>query len=125
MTFDLIHYLLVFFRTISQILTAGIAITAFSLLLFLFTLNTKEKVIRAFGIILIAFVIIYSSEAFGSTTQFLPQANLWLHLQWIGIILLPAAYFQFSDVILATTGKPSRGRRTWLIRVIYLISAAL
>ena len=122
MPYDISQALLIFFRTISQILTAGIAITAFSLFLFLLTLNLKDKVIRAFGIILVAFVIIYTSEAFGSTASSLEQLNFWLHFQWIGIILLPAAYFQFSDAILATTGKPSRGRRTWTLRIIYFIS---
>jgi len=48
--------------------------------------------------------------------------DFWLRVQWVGIALLPAAYFQFSDALLETTGRPSRGRRRLAIRLGYLIS---
>ena len=40
-------------QTISQITTAGVAITAFSLFLFSFAYNLRERVVRAFIFILL------------------------------------------------------------------------
>ncbi len=37
-------------RTISEILTAGIAITAFSILLYAFTYNLQDRVARSFAL---------------------------------------------------------------------------
>ncbi len=109
-------------RTISDILTAGIAITAFSLLLFSVTLNLRDRVVRSFSLIMVSVVIVFSAEAFGSTAIEPWQVELWLRLQWIGIVLLPAMYFSFSDAVLATTGKPSRWRRKWASLAGYIIS---
>lgn len=109
-------------RTISDILTAGIAVTGFSLLLFSLTLNLRDRVVRSFCLILFGVVIVFTAEAFGSTAVDPWQIELWLRLQWVGIVLLPALYFSFSDAILATTGKPSRWRRKWAALAGYLIS---
>lgn len=109
-------------RTISDILTAGIAITAFSLLLFSITLNLRDRVVRSFCLILLSVVIVFSAEAFGTTAVDPWQVDIWLRMQWIGIVLLPALYFSFSDSVLATTGKPSRWRRKWAVMAGYFIS---
>jgi hypothetical protein len=114
--------LLIFFRTFSQILTAGIAITAFSLLLYALTFNLRDRVARSFALILICVVIAFTTEAIGSAVTPAWEINTLLRIQWVGIILLPATYLQFSDALLATTGKPSRGRRIWAVRLAYLIS---
>jgi hypothetical protein len=116
--------LLLFFRTISQILTAGIAITAFSLLLYALTFNLRDRVARTFALILICVVIAFTGEALGSTATVFKQINFWLKVQWVGIVLLPSTYLHFSDALLATTGKPSRWRRIWAVRVSYLLSLA-
>ena len=110
---------------INEILTAGIAITAFSLLLYALTFNLRNQVARSFAIILIGVVIIFSAEALGSTSTTLSFTDFWLHVQWIGIILLPATYLHFSDALLATTGRPSRWRRKWTVRFSYLVSFIL
>lgn len=109
--------------TINQILTAGIAITAFSLLLYAISFNLKHAVVRAFTMILVCVVIVFTSEAIGSVAKVESFIEFWLKLQWVGIILLPAGYFQLSDALLATTGKPSRGRRYWMLRFIYAVAA--
>lgn len=111
--------------TVSQILTAGIAITAFSLLLYAFTFNLKDRVARTFASILVCLVIIFSADALGSTTQTAFEAGFWLRIEWVGIIFLPAAYLHFSDALLSTTGQPSRWRRKWAIRIAYFISVGL
>lgn len=110
-------------RTLSQILTAGIAITAFSLLLYALAFNLRQAVMRAFALILVWMVLIFTAEAIGSTAETLWMVEIWQRIQWVGIVYLPAAYFQMSDALLATTGKPSQGRRWWMVRLLYLISA--
>lgn len=112
-------------RTISQILTAGIAIVAFSLLLYGLSFNLRNRVARSFAWIMFCLVIIFSSESFTATATDAQTINMWLRIQWVGIILLPPSYLNFSDALLATTGLPSRWRRKWAIRVTNFISLLL
>jgi hypothetical protein len=109
---------------LNQLLSAGIAITAFSLLLYALSFNLRDRVARTFAFILICVVIVFVGDTIaGSVTSFM-EMGFWLQLQWVGIILLPAAYLNFSDALLATTGRPSRGRRRFFIRLSYMISLA-
>jgi hypothetical protein len=110
---------------INQLLAAGIAITAFSLLLYALTFNLRDRVARSFAIILFCVVIVFTSDAIGSIVVTSESLTFWLQFQWVGIIFLPAAYLQFSDALLATTGKPSRGRRRLAVRLAYLVALAL
>uniref|UniRef100_A0A7C4KJB5 Uncharacterized protein n=1 Tax=Anaerolinea thermolimosa TaxID=229919 RepID=A0A7C4KJB5_9CHLR len=114
--------LLIFMRTLSQILTAGIAITAFSLLLYSLAFNLRDRVVRSFALILVCMVIVFTAEAIGSTASREWEVRFWPRLQWIGIVYLPAIYFHLSDGLLATTGRPSRGRRRWVILFLYGVS---
>lgn len=111
--------------TVSQILTAGIAIIAFALLLYSLTFNLRDKVAQAFATIMVCLVIVFSAEAFGGTSGEPGMIDFWLRLQWVGLIVLPPAYLHFSDSLLATTGLPSRWRRKWAVRLTYLFSAFL
>jgi len=115
--------LLIFFRIVSQILTAGIAITAFSLLLYALTFNLRDRVARSFAVIMVCVVIVFTAEAIGSASRYTWEVEFWLHCQWVGIIILPPAYLHFSDALLSTTGKPSRWRRFWATRIAYFMSA--
>lgn len=110
------------FRTISEILAAGIAITAVALLLYSLTFNQKDRIARTFTLILICVATVFTADAFSSTAATSESIAFWLKIQWIGILYLPPTYLHFSDAILATTGKPSKGKRRWSIRVTYLIS---
>ena len=107
--------------TVNQILTAGIAITAFSLLLYALSFNLRDRVARSFAVILICVVIIFSSEALASTVQREFIDDL-MRLQWVGLVFLPAGYLQLSDALLVTAGRPSRGRRRIAVRVMYAFS---
>ncbi len=109
-------------RTINQILTAGIAITAFSLLLYALSFNLADRVVRTFTVILGCVVIVFMGDALGSTAESAYWMEFWLRMQWVGIVFLPPAYLHFSDALLATTGRPSRGRRRLAIRLSYLCS---
>lgn len=114
--------LLASLKGINEILAAGIAITAFSLLLYALTFNLRDGVARSFALIMMCVVGVFTTKAIGSTTSVDWELNFWLRGQWVGIIFLPAAYMQFSDALLMTTGKPSLGKRRWLIRLLYLFS---
>ena len=106
-----------FLQSFNALLTAGIAITAFSLLLYALSFNLRDRVARTFAIILVCVVIVFVGEAFAGVAATQRWIEIWLKFQWVGIILLPPAYLHFSDALLATTGKPSRGRRRLLIKV--------
>lgn len=112
-------------RTINEILTAGIAITAFSLLLYALAFNLKDRVARSFAMILICVVIVFSAESLGAIASGENNIEFWLKVQWLGIVLLPPSYLHFSDALVATTGRPSRWKRRWAVRLTYLFSLIL
>ena len=109
-------------KTINEILTAGIAITAFSLFLYALSFNLRDRVARSFAIILLCVVVVFTTEALQSPTMPAWGNELLLHLQWIGIIFLPPAYLHLSDALLVTAGRPSRGRRRLAVRLMYVVS---
>ncbi len=109
-------------QTLNQILTAGIAITAFSLFLYALSFNLRDRVARSFAIILLCVVIVFTAEALQDKSLALKVVDLLLRLQWLGIVFLPAAYLHLSDALLVTAGKPSRGRRRFAVRGMYIIS---
>jgi hypothetical protein len=112
------------FITVNEILTAGIAITAFSLFFYALSFNLRDRVARSFAVIMLCVVIIFSAEAIGTTVQNSGVDELLFRLQWLGLVFLPAAYLQLSDALLVTAGRPSRGRRRLAVRLMYVISGA-
>lgn len=109
-------------RTLNELLTAGIAITAFSLLLYALTFNLRDRVARSFALILMCVVVVFVCDAIGGVTVTPTAMDIWQRMQWVGIAFLPATFLQLSDALLATTGRPSRGRRLLAVRLTYLIS---
>ncbi len=67
-----------FLRTTSQILAAGVAITAFALLLHALTFNLRDRVARSFALILACVVIIYTAESIGSAASDPDGISFWL-----------------------------------------------
>ena len=112
-------------RTINDILTAGIAITAFSLLLYALTFNLRDRVARSFAMILVCVMVVFTAESLGGIAVDEANMEFWFKLQWLGIVLLPPTYLHFSDALVATTGRPSRWRRRWAVRISYLFSLFL
>jgi len=111
-------------ETLNDLLTAGIAITAFSLLLYALSFNLRDRVTRSFAIIMLCVVIVFVAESIGNVASSSEMLGVALRLQWVGIIFLPAAYLHLSDAVLATTGRPSRGRRRLAVRLNYLVAVA-
>ena len=107
-------------QTLNQILTAGIAITAFSLFLYALSFNLRDRVARSFAIILLCVVVVFTTEALQDKSMSTELIELLLRLQWFGIVYLPAAYLHLSDALLVTAGRPSRGRRRIAVRGMYV-----
>ena len=105
-----------------QILNAGNAITAFSLLFYALTFNLRERTARILALLLGCLAIVYATDVLAGTAVLESEKTLWLRVQWLGISFVPAAYMHLSDALLAATGRPSRGRRHWVIRFGYLLS---
>lgn len=113
------------FQTISQIITAGVAITALSLFLFALVYNLAEQVVRSFILILLCLAVIYIAETIASVNDEAMIVEISLRIKWAGIVFLPANYLNFANSLLTLTGRPSRGRRLWLVRIVYLFSTFL
>jgi hypothetical protein len=109
-------------QALNQILTAGIAITAFSLFLYALSFNLRNRVARSFAVILLCVVIVFTAEALQDESMTAEMIQLLLLLQWFGIVFLPAAYLHLSDALLVTAGRPSRGRRRLAVRGCTLLS---
>jgi hypothetical protein len=110
------------FQAFNQILTAGIAITAFSLFLYSLSFNLRDRVARSFAVILLCVVVVFTTEALQNRGVSNWGLETLLRLQWLGIIFLPAAYLHLSDAVLVTAGRPSRGRRRLAVRAVYGVS---
>jgi len=109
-------------ENLNNILTAGIAITAFSLFLYALSFNLRDRVARSFAIILLCVVVVFTTEALQNKSVPDWGIELLLRLQWIGIIFLPPAYLHLSDALLVTAGRPSRGRRRLAVRLVYVVA---
>jgi hypothetical protein len=114
--------LLVGIQAANQVLTAGIAITAFSLFLYSLSFNLRDRVARSFAIILLCVVVVFTTEALQNRSVSEAGLHTLLRLQWLGIVFLPAAYLHLSDALLVTAGRPSRGRRRLAVRAMYIVS---
>jgi hypothetical protein len=121
----MIDALLTILQTLNQIFTAGNAITAVSLLFYSLTFNLRERVARTFAQLLSCVAVVYLGDILASTTQLDSELSLWLRLQWLGIAFIPATYLHLSDALLATTGRPSRGKRRALILISYAFGAGV
>src|SRR5258706_2403814 len=115
--------LLVGVQNINNILTAGIAITAFSLFLYALSFNLRDRVARSFAIILLCVVVVFTTEALQNKTVPNWGIELLLRLQWIGIIFLPPAYLHLSDALLVTAGSSSRGPLGPALLLVFVLSA--
>jgi hypothetical protein len=110
---------------LNQILDAGNAITAFSLMLYALTFNIRERTARSLALLLSCVTVVYFGDVLASTASTSDEIEIWLRFQWIGLAFMPAAYLHVSDAILAGTGRPSRGRRRLIVLLSYIISGII
>lgn len=109
-------------QVFSQILDAGNAITAFSLLLYSLTFNPRELVARSFALLLGSVSLAYFGDVLAVTSSGGWEQEMWLRLQWLGVTFLPATALHLSDSLLDATGRPSQGRRRLAVRISYVVS---
>jgi hypothetical protein len=98
-------------KAVSDVLTAGVAIIAFSLFINSLTFKIRDYVTNTFTILLSAVVVIFGTDAFFTVVKNEDLLILIVKGHWFGLTLLPTAFFLFSDSLLTSTGKPSRGKR--------------
>ncbi len=100
----------------NTLIATGIAVTSFSLMLYVLRYNWASPVARTFAFILIGTMMVFTGDALLPRVTSVGAADGWLRFQWLGIALTPAAYLHFADEILRTTNAVSLRRR----RGVYL-----
>ncbi|MFP4321164.1 MAG: hypothetical protein ACLFTK_01790 [Anaerolineales bacterium] len=117
--------LLEFLLFTNETLTAAIVILAASLLLYNLMRNFQDRVAQASAALLGCVTIAYTIDSIVGLDPEGQSLETWYRLQWIGLAFVPAAMFHLADALLATTGRPSRGRRRRILRMLYLLSGLL
>lgn len=107
---------------INRSLSAAITIISGSFFLYGLAKDIRNRVARNFSALLFFVTVTYVGDLGVSYSGSLSAAESWLRFQWLGIAFVPAAYVHLSDAILTMTGLPSRGRRRWAVRLLYLIA---
>ena len=106
---------------VNSLLSIGIAVTAFALLLYIVRYNWRSPVARAFSVLLTCVMWVSLGDAVLFRVTDLLWIERWLRLQWLGIALAPAAYLHFSDEVLRTTNSFSKTRQR-VVGGAYLLS---
>lgn len=117
-------YVEAFLRLVNAILASGIVIVSCALLLYLVIYNIRNNVARSFAALLACVLIAYFVDLAVFDVDDAKVAATWLRIQWLGIAFTPAAYLDFSNALLVTTGARSKWRNI-AVRVSYLLSAIL
>jgi hypothetical protein len=107
---------------INETLIATIIIVSVSILLYNLARGTRDRVTRTSSVVMLCVIFAYLSDVLISLDPNGKYLEIWLRLQWLGIAFVPAALVHLSDALLATTGRPSRGRRKAVVRASYIIS---
>lgn len=102
----------------SLVVSAANLIIGFSLLGYIVSHNFRSGLARAFVALLTFLVLVHGGDILLLNAK--PEGRLlWLRLQWVGVALLPAAYFHLSDAVLRSTHHASEWRRA-AVRTAYL-----
>ena len=113
---------------INLIISSAVIIVAFSLLAFTLTYNFRNAAARRFALLLACVVVAYTGDVALNRLEWASgdSADKWLRLQWLGIAMLPFAYYIFSTAVLRTTNyRVSYGRWLgWIMLALSLLSAA-
>ncbi len=107
--------------TINVLVSSTVVILAFSLLAYNFTYNFRSPVARRFALLLACVVVTFAADVALTRVLTAESANRWLRLQWLGIAMLPAAYYTFSNAVLRTTNYRTT-RRSRISLVFYTLS---
>jgi hypothetical protein len=92
---DWLHFLI----KANDVLMAGLAATAFALVLYLFFYNRQSRVSNTFGGLLVCVIVVYLVDLLPPNAGAPAQAGLLLRLQWLGIAFTPPFYIEFVRAI--------------------------
>ncbi|MDE0142340.1 MAG: hypothetical protein OXI80_05605 [Caldilineaceae bacterium] len=111
----------------NTLVSSVIVILAFSLLAYTLTYNFRHPVARRFAFLLGLVMVTYASEVALTQVVSADTASKWLRFEWLGIALLPGAYFAFSYAVLRTTNYHTDRRRliNYVIGFLSVASALL
>jgi len=109
---------------VNGVLSSGIAIFSSALLIYLVVYSAKNPVARSFTALLACVLVTYFVDLAVFGVEDVKAAIPWLRLQWLGIAYTPAAYLNFSNALLITTGSRNRAREI-AARVSYVLSTLL
>lgn len=107
MLFVLTNALLQFNLFVSQ----AILVITFSLLFYITTRNWRNTVTGATALLLAGVVIVFSGDVLLDKATQVSTRQFLLRTQWLGIVLVPAAYLHLSDALLTSVGIQSLRRR--------------
>ena len=103
---------------IHLLLAEATLIVAFSLLFYVASRNWRNGAARAAVLLLAGVVIVYSGDVLLDKAQRVTTQQFLLRAQWVGIVLVPAAYLHLSDGLLTSVGYQSL-RRRWTVLAGY------
>lgn len=104
---------------IHLLLAEAILVVVFSLLVYVASRNWRNSVARATVLMLVGVVIVYSGDVLLDKAQRISTQQFLLRAQWLGIVLVPAAYLHLSDGLLTSVGYQSL-RRWWVVVAGYV-----
>lgn len=106
---DVLATLLGAVTLLNRIISAGILITAFALVIYIGLYNRRSQIARAFAFLLLCIIGAYLGDLLAQLSA--PPAFYLMRFQWIGIAMMPAAALGMSDTLLRATGETSPIRR--------------
>ena len=99
-------YLIPSVRALSEVLTAAVAMTAFSVTLFsLQFLRRKQKLAISLVPLLLSVTVIYSADALETIAEIYHAKMMWQLIHWTGFVMLPPVSLIFAQVLLEMTGR--------------------
>ena len=107
---------------INDILQSTIVIFGTSIVLYNLGYSLRDRVTRAFTILVALVVIVYMTELLVTNTAADVYARIWLRVTWFGIVCVPAALFQLANTLLLITGSHLSQRRRYLTLFFYIVS---
>ncbi|HQE92529.1 MAG TPA: histidine kinase N-terminal 7TM domain-containing protein [Anaerolineae bacterium] len=110
-----------FLMRVNDVLTAGVAATAFALTLYLFFYNRNSRVARAFSGLLACVIVVYIVDLLSPNDTDAGPVWTLLRLQWLGIAFTPPFYIEFVRSIRLSVMKDRFPG--WLRWVIFLTSS--
>lgn len=111
---------------INVVASSVVIILAFSILAYTITYNVRNEAARYFAIFLACIVVAYTGDVALNRVVTERAANLWLRIQWLGIAMLPWAYYVFSYSVLRQANSDARwGRQLSTFTLIISVAATL